>query len=286
MEIQVTYSLLKSCSTVLPAEELMQKFRGVLRAGEHCEIVSPCVDWQEVRCEGALLTTDLYDAFLLRGYMHNRVLETLNESYNVFASKDTSTIKYEPTWVLFLMMYVFILIESVAVLFALWRQKALKQVFTLSRGLKKEQLLKPAVFAVILGISVVMMNYVVFGLFDYSAVKDQQMMDTLLNSAYGIVFTVVVAPLAEELTFRGVFLRFFIDRKRLLLGTLVVSLIFSAFHGFLEKSLGWQLYISSIYFVGSVFLCRLYIKQKTLWSPIVFHSAYNSTMVVFYAILS
>jgi membrane protease YdiL (CAAX protease family) len=285
MDTQATVSLHKSCSSVLPAEELIQKLQGTLHADEHCEIVSPCVDWRAVRCEGTLPASGLYDAFLFGGSLSNRMFNALSEHYEVAGWKDTPTLKFEPTWILFLMGYLFILVETVAVLFALWRQKALKQAFILPEGLKTDQLIKPAIFAVILAISIVSLNFMVFNQFDYQGVKDEQMMSTLFNSVYGIAFTVIVAPLAEELTFRGVFLKFFIDRNRLLLGTIVVSLLFSVFHGLVEKSLGWQLYISSLYFVGSVILCRVFIKQKNLWSPIIFHSAYNSTMVVFYQIL-
>lgn len=285
MDTQATVSLYKSCSTILPAEEVMKNLQGALQVDERCEIVSPCVDWQAVRCEGTLPAAGLYEAFFLGRYLSFRMSDALMEPYGVTGWKDTPTLKFEPTWVVFLMGYVLILIETVAILFALWRQKALKQAFTLPEGSKTDQLLKPAIFAVILAISIFAVNLVVFNQFDYESVKDQQMMNTLYNSAYGIAFAVIVAPLAEELTFRGVFLRFFIDRKRLLLGTLVVSLVFSVFHGLVEKSLGWQLYISSIYFIGSVLLCWVFIKQKNLWSPIIFHSAYNSTMVVFYQVL-
>lgn len=286
IDTQTTFSLHRSCATVLPAEEISQNLRGALHPGEQCRVVSPCVDWHAVQCEGTLLASDVYEAFFLNEYIRSRVLKVFNEHYGVVAFKDTSTFRFEPTWFFFLMGYVLILIETVAVLFALWRQKVLKHAFTLPDGSKTDQLLKPAIIAVIIAIAIVALNFIVFNQFDYEAVRDQRMMNTLFNSTYGIAFLVIVAPFAEELTFRGVFLRFFIDRHRFLLGTIVVSSVFSVFHGLAEKSLGWQLYISSIYFVGSVFLCWLFIKQKNLWSPIIFHSTYNGTMVVAYQVLS
>ena len=130
------------------------------------------------------------------------------------------------------------------------------------------------------------MNYLVFAWFEHPEVEAKEILTTLLKSVTGIITIVIVAPLAEELIFRGVLLRYFVERNKPLLGTILISLMFSALHGFLEQGLGWQLYVSTIYFIFSVLLCRVYIMQKTIWSPIVFHSAYNSTMVVLYMVFT
>ena len=113
------------------------------------------------------------------------------------------------------MVYVLILVEAGALFFALWRQKELKRTFSLPAGFKKDQILKPVLFAAILAILIMMMNYLVFTVFDYPETENRRIIGTLLDSAFGIVFVVIVAPLVEELTFRGVLLRFFVDRKRL-----------------------------------------------------------------------
>jgi len=285
LDTRAAVSLHQTCSATLSAEEVLHNLQGALRAGEHCEVITPCVEWQSVRCEGTLQASGLYKALLGSDLLVFRVKNSLSEPYGVIGYKDTSTFRLEPKWIFFLMVYALILIEAGAVLFALWRQNTLKQTFSLPAGSRKSQLFKPALFAVILGIAVVLMNFLVFTLFDYPQEEHQRIFTALLNSVYGIAIVVILAPLAEELLFRGVLFRFFIEKKRVLLGTVIVSLLFSVVHGFVEKDFGWQLYISSIYFFGSVILCRLYIKQKNLWSPIIFHSFYNSTMVVFYMIL-
>ena len=92
---------------------------------------------------------------------------------------------------------------------------------------------------------------------------------------------ILVAPLAEELIFRGVLLRFFIERKRQLLGVVFVSVIFAILHSLREPTLGWLLYKFSAFFIISVVFCWAYIRQKNLWSPIILHGGYNATMIGF-----
>ena len=211
-----------------------------------------------------------------------RVVKSLSESYIVPGYKNTSEFVISFGFIMVLMGYGLILAESGALLFALWRQEKLSQTFSLPPGLKRNQLTKPAFLALFVAVLVLGLNYLVFDLFNYPVDEKGSLFSHIADDPSGIFWLVVLAPLAEEIIFRGVLLRFFVEKGRLLLGIVIVSLLFSVFHGFLENSLGWQLYISSIYFILSIVLCRLYISQKTIWSPIVFHSAYNSTMVVFF----
>ncbi len=276
----------QSCSDVIQEEELQQNLQPVLRTGEQCEVVSPCVGVQSVDCKGTLQASEFYDAVFLGHAMKFRTMYKLSKTYRLASYKDFSTFRYTSGIFIFLMFYMFILIQASAMMFALWRQNKLKQTFGLPAGLRKDQLVKPAIFAVLLGISVFLMNYLVFKLFDHPALKNQQTITALFDSTLGFVVAIFLAPFVEELIFRGVLLRFFIEKRRALLGTVIVSLLFSFMHGFGEKDVGWQLYISSIYFIGSVLLCKLYIKQGTIWSPIAFHAAYNGTMFVFYTLLA
>ena len=97
---------------------------------------------------------------------------------------------------------------------------------------------------------------------------------------------ILIAPFVEELIFRGVFLRFFIERKQQILGVVLISILFGVLHGLREQNLAWQLYKSATFFVVSVIFCWSYIKQKNLWSPIILHGGYNATMIGFLNLFS
>lgn len=286
MDDRVTVSLNQECSLPFPKEDVLQGIQASLRDGERCEVVSPCVEIQVIQCEGTESISDLFRGALTGDTLVGRATAVPVKSYGLRGYKDTSEFRFNRAFVLILLAYGAVLAEAGTLVFALWRQRKLKQTFSLPPGSKKDQLLKPVLFAILLALFIVLMNSFSFALFEHPEIEGRKLLYNLLESAAGIVAIVILAPLAEELTFRGVLLRFFVERRKVLLGTVLVSLLFSVLHGFLEPSLGWQFYMSSIYFMLSVFLCRVYITQKNIWSPIVFHSAFNGTMVVLYTVFS
>ena len=284
MDTRGNLQLAQACSSPLSEEDILQKVRESLRTGERCEVVPLCVDWYSLQCEGTVQLSALHKTILGRDLLIFRVNNSLVDTYGFMGYKDSSTFRIPLSFILLLVAYGLVLAEAGAILFALWRQEKLRQTLTLPSGSKKDQLLKPALFAIPFAIVVVLANHLAFKLFEHPEVESREIISTLLNSASGVFIIVILAPLAEELIFRGVLLRFFVEKKKLLLGTVLVSLLFAGFHGFAEQSPGWQLYLSSIYFLLSAFLCSVYITQKNIWSPIVFHVVYNGTMVVLYSL--
>ena len=281
-----TIVLSQACSSSFPAEEVLQSMQDSLKDGESCSVISPCVEWQSIHCEQSVPVSSLLDGSLNGDTLVTRMRSSPVESFGISSHEVTTVEKASAGLLLLLLAYGLVLTEACAVLFALWRQRKLKQTLTLPPGSRKDQLLKPVFFATLLAIAIVLLNYLVYYQFDQPEAPGRENINLLFGSASGIFIAIFIAPIAEELLFRGVLLRFFVEKKMLLLGTVVVSLLFAVLHGFHEQSLGLQLYISTLYFIISVFLCRLYITQKNVWSPIVFHSAYNSTMVSLFMILS
>ncbi len=285
MDLRETVALSQECHLALPVEEVVQSMQGSLRTGEYCKIVSPCVDWHSIRCDSAVSVPGLFTTMLLRDTPNKRVMNSLRERYGFVSYRASPSFRFSLSLLFLLVFYGLVLAEAGAMMFALWRQNNLKQTFSLPVGSKTNQIIKPFLLASLLAIVIAVVNYSVYELFDHPEIQSRQIFNNLVNSVVGIVAIVFVAPLAEELVFRGVLLRFFIEKKRWLLGTVLVSLLFAAMHGFVEPTLGWQLYLSSIYILLSVILCQLYIRQKTIWAPIVFHGAFNATMVFIHILL-
>jgi membrane protease YdiL (CAAX protease family) len=284
LDTGATLKLSQTCHSSFLAKDVLQSIGTSIRSGESCEMVSPCVEWQTVRCEGSVPMSGLFGAMYKNNLLVFRVKESNLKSYGIWNYKDSSAFRLPLSFILLLLAYGVVLAETVAVLFALWRQDKLRQTLTLPLGSRKHQIIHPALWALLLAMVVVVMNYLVYDLFDHPQINNREVVSTLLNSVAGIGVIAIVGPLAEELIFRGVLLRFFIEKNRLLSGTVFVSVLFAAMHGYAEQSTGWQLYLFAIYFLVSVILCRLFITQKTIWSPIVFHSVYNSTMVVLHMV--
>jgi len=79
----------------------------------------------------------------------------------------------------------------------------------------------------------------------------------------------VVAPLAEELLFRGIFFDKLRNRWSVLIGLIVSSFIFGVFHFDIIGS-----------FLFGVVLCILYLETESLFVPIGIHFLNNSTAVL------
>ena len=87
-----------------------------------------------------------------------------------------------------------------------------------------------------------------------------------------ILMAVIVAPVAEEVLFRGYFygvIRRFGGRIPALLTS---SLLFAAIHVHLPSFLGL--------FLLAVILCLLYERTGSLWASITMHAAFNASTIV------
>jgi len=88
-----------------------------------------------------------------------------------------------------------------------------------------------------------------------------------------IVMAVVVAPLTEEIIFRGYLYGVFRKYVGRLYGMLIVSALFAAFHVHLPALAGLFLLAMALNFV--------YERTGSLWAPILMHSAFNTTSLLF-----
>lgn len=93
------------------------------------------------------------------------------------------------------------------------------------------------------------------------------------------VFAVVVAPITEELLFRGLVYRSIRDRHGVALGAIVSALLFGVIHyvpGPWPDAVALQITMV----VTGLGLALVYERRKTLLSPIVGHAAFNLIAVV------
>ncbi len=87
------------------------------------------------------------------------------------------------------------------------------------------------------------------------------------NPILDILATVVIAPLCEEIVFRGLVYR---GLKRGM-PTVAAALITSAVFGILHGTIVWFVYT----FLLSLVLITMYEYAKSLWAPILTHTAFN-----------
>ncbi len=81
----------------------------------------------------------------------------------------------------------------------------------------------------------------------------------------------VLAPLFEEMFFRGMLLPVLSKRLRVEWAVVAVSLLFALVH--------WDVSQFVTLFLLSVTFCLAYIYSETLWAPMVMHGLYNSIVV-------
>ena len=274
-------TLAEACSSSNSSHDILNSAKLVLRNDERCEVVQPCNKFQSLRCEGTAKVSDIPMHMFAQDLLIMRVKRQLEHQYGFAGYSDKSTFRVPISLVSFFLIYLAVLVEAGALLFALWRQKSLRHTFSLSPGSKTDQLLKPFLFGTFLAVAVLALNFQIDRFFEYPNAEQAQANLAYFQTAAGIILAILVAPLAEELIFRGVLLRFFIERKRQLPGVVLISILFAVLHVLWEEGLGWQLYRFVVYFLISTVFCWSYIKQKNLWSAIILHGGYNATVVGF-----
>ncbi len=89
-----------------------------------------------------------------------------------------------------------------------------------------------------------------------------------------VLMVALIAPLMEEILFRGL-LQGALQRKFSFLSTmLVVSVVFTAIH---ILSFGLYLPALGVIFIASLILCYLRQRHQSLWPPVFFHAGFNLT---------
>lgn len=91
---------------------------------------------------------------------------------------------------------------------------------------------------------------------------------------YFVLLAVVVAPVVEEMLFRGILLPAFAKVAGIRPALILVAVLFSLVHGFFMPA-------AVIFFILSIAFSLAYIYRQTLWVPVVMHACFNGlTMLV------
>lgn len=83
---------------------------------------------------------------------------------------------------------------------------------------------------------------------------------------------IVIAPVVEELFFRGIFFPALAGRIGVIAATAILSVVFAAIHFHLPA-------LAPLFFL-SVALCLAYVKTRSLWAPIVLHAVFNAMTIL------
>lgn len=271
----------EECSSSRSPQAILSSAQSVLHKDEQCEIVEPCEKFQRLFCKGTAKVVEIPMHIFAQDLLVFRVKNQLMEKYVVVGYSDKSTFRIPIGLIKFLFFYLAVLVEAGALLFALWRQNLLRETFSFPSGSKTNQILGPLLTGIFLAAIVVALNFQVDRAFEYPNEEQALARIAYFKTIGGIILAILVAPVVEELIFRGVLFRLFIERKREFLGFVITSAAFAFLHVLSEESLGWQMYKFAVYFLVSTVFCWSYMRHKSLWRPIILHGSYNATMVGF-----
>lgn len=128
-----------------------------------------------------------------------------------------------------------------------------------------------------LGISFVIMTVMVFGRFKIPGYQISEPVlpifgETSLALAIATITIVVLAPLLEEVFFRGFVLQGLVNKYGKYYGAIATALIFSALH------LKFESFIPI--FIMSLVLSILFIRSKSIWPCIYFHVINNTVALL------
>ena len=93
-----------------------------------------------------------------------------------------------------------------------------------------------------------------------------------LERAAVFFIAIIVAPVFEEIAFRGVLLPWMVRRTGLWPGIAIVSALFAAIH----------MHLPSLFplFLLSCIFCAAYARTRSLWVPIGIHACFNAVSVL------
>lgn len=104
---------------------------------------------------------------------------------------------------------------------------------------------------------------------------DIEMYQRLFSGGFVSIITIcIIAPLVEEIIFRGIFLRSFLNQHNVYKAILFSAFVFAIAHLDFHQ-------IPSAFFYGCL-LAWLYVMSRSLWPSILCHSLINSIAIVDY----
>jgi hypothetical protein len=120
--------------------------------------------------------------------------------------------------------------------------------------------------------------------FNVDQKQDVGFSDVLLQYQFILAFLslVIIAPIAEELLFRGYLFGKLKKTIPVWLAILVTSLVFGAFHLFNSGALAWNLAIDT--FALSIILCLLRVVTGNIWASVLLHMVKNGIAFYLYFI--
>jgi len=126
--------------------------------------------------------------------------------------------------------------------------------------------------------------YMVLNLIGVDFSEIEEFYEKSLGTGWMIYLSMIIlAPMVEELVFRGIIFKNFMINKLPIKGALFTSALFASIHQWQiwQASLGVKISHFIMMFVVSMVFCWLYKKTARLWVPIYAHTLYNSTLLLF-----
>jgi uncharacterized protein len=94
------------------------------------------------------------------------------------------------------------------------------------------------------------------------------------------VFTIsILVPIVEEIIFRGVLQNYLSQKMKQSYAIIITSIIFAAVHFHSKQGYGNIVIITTLFFL-SLFLGFLYVRQKSIVTPIALHATFNAISVL------
>jgi membrane protease YdiL (CAAX protease family) len=100
-----------------------------------------------------------------------------------------------------------------------------------------------------------------------------------VGTALTVVYAIVIAPIGEELFFRGVLFRALRDRHGFWVGAVGSSIGFGLIH-FIPGSAIDAALLMTVMFLTGIALCFIYERRRTIIAPIAAHVTFNVIGIV------
>jgi uncharacterized protein len=100
-----------------------------------------------------------------------------------------------------------------------------------------------------------------------------------LGTAITVVYAIVIAPIGEELFFRGIMFRALRDRHGFWVGAVGSSIGFGSIHFIPGSAIDAALLMTVMFFTG-IALCFIYERRRTIVAPIAAHVTFNVIGIV------
>lgn len=100
-----------------------------------------------------------------------------------------------------------------------------------------------------------------------------------LGTALTVVYAIVIAPIGEELFFRGIMFRALRDRHGFWVGAVGSSIGFGSIHFIPGSAIDAALLMTVMFFTG-IALCFVYERRRTIVAPIAAHVTFNVIGIV------